>query len=92
MQQEGVNAMERSSPSELLKAILQSTLFLVEHYGNYIEHRDTGPALHELRTSLIRAIGALDGATTHKLTQPARTDSSDERAIGNEIRTRRFGN
>ena len=57
----------RSSPSDLLRGILQSTLFLLEHYGRNIDHLDSRPVLHELRASLIRAICALGNASLEEI-------------------------
>ena len=61
--QEGFNAMERSSsPSESLRTVLKSTLFLLGHYEKYIDHRDAGSELNGLTLSLKRAIAVLENA------------------------------
>ena len=56
----------RSSPSELMQAVLKSTLFLLDHYGKNIDHPDAGSELNDLRMSLKRAIAALENAADQR--------------------------
>lgn len=64
-----------SSPSQILRGILKSTLFLVEYYGKFADHHDTGRVLSELKSKLKTAIAALEKEAHQASNEKATIDS-----------------